>query len=239
MTANAEIVLEEHPDSLIIPEAAITYDAKRNPFVEILDPPAKTGRKKVPIKIGVGNGTRTQVINRAEGGRQDHPPRCCSVTLSAEAFIQTIAQPAREQAAQLPHDVRHPVGHRLGRHPVARRARDSARATGTCCASSGKNIGIIWGAARACRLAASAPDATCSSPPPMRPPSQAESRLVAVVNPELQRSGREGEEPLQLRVARRSRHRAAVSGHPLARSRVRPPVELGRRAAARRVAHRR
>ena len=38
MTANAEIVLEEHPDSLIIPEAAITYDAKRNPTVEMLDP---------------------------------------------------------------------------------------------------------------------------------------------------------------------------------------------------------
>ena len=38
MTANAEIVLEEHPDSLIIPEAAITYDAKRNPTVDMLDP---------------------------------------------------------------------------------------------------------------------------------------------------------------------------------------------------------
>ena len=29
MTANAEIVLEEHPNALIVPEAAITYDAKR------------------------------------------------------------------------------------------------------------------------------------------------------------------------------------------------------------------
>ena len=43
MTANAEIVLEEHPDSLIVPEAAITYDAKRNPTVDVLDP-AREGR---------------------------------------------------------------------------------------------------------------------------------------------------------------------------------------------------
>ena len=34
MTANAEIVLEEHPDSIIVPEAAISYDAQRNPTVE-------------------------------------------------------------------------------------------------------------------------------------------------------------------------------------------------------------
>jgi HlyD family secretion protein len=68
MTANAEIVLEEHPDSLIIPEAAITYDAKRNPTVEMLDPVAKTGRKTVVIKTGVGNGTKTQVVSGLKQG---------------------------------------------------------------------------------------------------------------------------------------------------------------------------
>jgi HlyD family secretion protein len=68
MTANAEIVLEEHPDSLIIPEAAITYDAKRNPTVEMLDPVAKTGRKTIVIKTGVGNGTKTQVVSGLKQG---------------------------------------------------------------------------------------------------------------------------------------------------------------------------
>jgi HlyD family secretion protein len=68
MTANAEIVLEEHPDSLIIPEAAITYDAQRNPTVEMLDPVSKTGRKKVVIKTGVGNGTKTQVTSGLKQG---------------------------------------------------------------------------------------------------------------------------------------------------------------------------
>jgi HlyD family secretion protein len=68
MTANAEIVLEEHPDSLIIPESAISYDASKAAFVEVPDPQEKGGRKKVPIKVGVGNGTRTQVLEGLEQG---------------------------------------------------------------------------------------------------------------------------------------------------------------------------
>jgi HlyD family secretion protein len=68
MTANAEIVLEEHPDSLIIPESAITYDAQRNATVEVLDAAAKDGRRKVTIKTGVGNGTRTQVVSGLKQG---------------------------------------------------------------------------------------------------------------------------------------------------------------------------
>ena len=34
MTANAEIVLEQFPNSLLVPEAAIVFDAKRNASVE-------------------------------------------------------------------------------------------------------------------------------------------------------------------------------------------------------------
>jgi HlyD family secretion protein len=68
MTANAEIVLEEHPDSLIVPEAGITYDAQRNPTVDVLDPAAKNGRRKVVIKTGVGNGTKTQVVKGLKQG---------------------------------------------------------------------------------------------------------------------------------------------------------------------------
>ncbi len=68
MTANAEIVLEEFPNSLIVPEAAITYDAQRNPTVEVADDKAETGRRKVSIKTGVGNGTRTQVLDGLKQG---------------------------------------------------------------------------------------------------------------------------------------------------------------------------
>jgi HlyD family secretion protein len=70
MTANAEIILEEHPGSLIIPEAAITYDQQHNATVEVLDPGAKNGRKKVAIKTGVGNGTKTQVTSGLKQGEK-------------------------------------------------------------------------------------------------------------------------------------------------------------------------
>ena len=38
MSANAEIVLEQFPDSLLIPEAAVVYDAQKNAFVDVVDP---------------------------------------------------------------------------------------------------------------------------------------------------------------------------------------------------------
>lgn len=68
MTANAEIVLEEHQDSLIVPEAAIVYDARKNAFVDLVDPGAKNGRRRVPVKLGVGNGTRIQVTEGIKEG---------------------------------------------------------------------------------------------------------------------------------------------------------------------------
>jgi HlyD family secretion protein len=68
MTANAEIILEEHPDSLIIPETAITYDAQRNATVQVVDAAAKDGRRTVTIKTGVGNGTKTQVLSGLKKG---------------------------------------------------------------------------------------------------------------------------------------------------------------------------
>ena len=68
MTANAEIVLEEHPDALIVPEAAVTYDAQKNAFVEVAAPGTKTGRKKVAVKLGVGNGTKIQILDGLKQG---------------------------------------------------------------------------------------------------------------------------------------------------------------------------
>ena len=68
MTANAEIVLEELPESLLLPEAAITYDAQRNPFVDLEDPGARTGRRRVPVTLGIGNGTQVQVLDGLEAG---------------------------------------------------------------------------------------------------------------------------------------------------------------------------
>lgn len=63
MTANAEIVLEERPDVLIVPEAAIAYDAERQAWVDLLDPAQKDGRRRVRVTTGISNGTRTEIAD--------------------------------------------------------------------------------------------------------------------------------------------------------------------------------
>ena len=68
MTANAEIVLEQFPNSLLLPEAAIAFDAKRNASVNVVDVGAPTGRRKVDVKVGVGNGTRIQILGGLKAG---------------------------------------------------------------------------------------------------------------------------------------------------------------------------
>ncbi len=68
MTANAEIVLEEFPDSLLVPESAVGYDQQRRPYVEVPDAKADSGRRRVPVKLGVGNGTKTQVTGGLKEG---------------------------------------------------------------------------------------------------------------------------------------------------------------------------
>ncbi len=68
MTANAEIVLEEHLDTLTIPEAAVTYDANRDAFVELLDASAAGGRRRTQVKLGLSSGTKTQVLGGLQAG---------------------------------------------------------------------------------------------------------------------------------------------------------------------------
>jgi HlyD family secretion protein len=68
MTANAEIVLEEHANALIVPEAALTYDVQKNAYVTLVAPGEKGGKKKVPVKIGVGNGTKIQILDGVKQG---------------------------------------------------------------------------------------------------------------------------------------------------------------------------
>ncbi len=70
MTANAEIVLEEHKATLIIPESAIIYDAQRSAWVEVPAQGTPDGREKKAVKIGISNGTRTQVIEGLIEGQQ-------------------------------------------------------------------------------------------------------------------------------------------------------------------------
>jgi HlyD family secretion protein len=68
MTANAEILLEEHKGVLTVPEQAVIYDKDRNASVEVPDPREKKGRRKVAIKAGISNGTKTEVLSGLNPG---------------------------------------------------------------------------------------------------------------------------------------------------------------------------
>jgi len=68
MTANAEIVLEEHKNVLTVPEQAVMYDKDRNPSVEVPDAKGKDGRRAVPIKVGLSNGSRIEVLSGLNKG---------------------------------------------------------------------------------------------------------------------------------------------------------------------------
>jgi len=63
MTANAEIILEEHKDVLQIPEGAIIYDKDKKASVEVPDAKGKDGKRKVAVNIGISNGAKTEVLS--------------------------------------------------------------------------------------------------------------------------------------------------------------------------------
>ena len=68
MTANAEIILEQLAESLVVPEAVVIYDDQRNTFVDVADPAAPNGRRRVPVQVGVGNSTRIQILDGLNAG---------------------------------------------------------------------------------------------------------------------------------------------------------------------------
>jgi HlyD family secretion protein len=70
MTANAEIILDEHKSVLQIPEGAIIYDKDRNASVQVPDPKGKDGQKKIAINIGISNGAKTEVLKGLKEGDQ-------------------------------------------------------------------------------------------------------------------------------------------------------------------------
>ncbi len=70
MTANAEILLEEHKGILIVPEGALIYDKDRKASIEVPDPNAKDGRKKVAVTVGISNGSKTELLSGLKEGQQ-------------------------------------------------------------------------------------------------------------------------------------------------------------------------
>jgi len=68
MTANAEILVTEHKNTLSVPEQALTYDNQKNAFIFLPDPKAKDGQHKVAVKVGISNGSRTEILEGLKEG---------------------------------------------------------------------------------------------------------------------------------------------------------------------------
>jgi len=70
MTANAEIILEEHKSVLMIPENAVIYDKDKKASVEIPSPNDKDGKKKLAVNLGISNGAKAEVLGGLKEGDQ-------------------------------------------------------------------------------------------------------------------------------------------------------------------------
>jgi len=70
MSANAEIILEEKPNVVLVPEAAVIYEKDKSTFVEVPDPTGEKGRRRVAVKLGLSNGVKTEVLDGVSEGQQ-------------------------------------------------------------------------------------------------------------------------------------------------------------------------
>jgi len=70
MTANAEIMLDEHKGVLTVPENAVSYDGQKNSFVQVPDRNQKEGVHKVPVTVGLSNGSVTEIVKGLKEGDQ-------------------------------------------------------------------------------------------------------------------------------------------------------------------------
>ena len=70
MTANAEILLDEHKGVLTVPENAVSYDKEKNATVEVPDKHQKEGTRKVAVKVGLSNGSVTEILSGLKEGDQ-------------------------------------------------------------------------------------------------------------------------------------------------------------------------
>ena len=70
MTANAEIMLDEHKGVLTVPENADNYDAQKNAVVQIPDKNQKDGTHKLAVKVGLSNGSVTEIVSGLKEGEQ-------------------------------------------------------------------------------------------------------------------------------------------------------------------------
>ncbi len=70
MTANAEVLLDEHKGVLTVPENAVMYDNQKNASVQVPDSKQKDGVRKVAVKVGLSNGSVSEIVSGLKEGEQ-------------------------------------------------------------------------------------------------------------------------------------------------------------------------
>jgi HlyD family secretion protein len=68
MTANAEILIQEHKKALTVPVQALIYDSQKSASVQVPDSRAKDGLRKVSVQAGISNGSRTEILSGLQEG---------------------------------------------------------------------------------------------------------------------------------------------------------------------------
>ena len=68
MTANAEILITEHKNALTVPEQALVYDNQKNASVFVSDSKQKDGQRKISVKAGISNGSKTEILDGLKEG---------------------------------------------------------------------------------------------------------------------------------------------------------------------------
>ena len=68
MTANAEVLITEHKNALTVPEQALVYDNQKNASVFVPDPKQKDGQRNIPVKAGISNGSKTEILDGLKEG---------------------------------------------------------------------------------------------------------------------------------------------------------------------------
>ncbi len=70
MTANAEILLDEHKNVLMVPENAVVYDGQKRASVMVPDKSQKDGTRKIAVMAGLSNGSVTEITGGLKEGDQ-------------------------------------------------------------------------------------------------------------------------------------------------------------------------
>lgn len=67
MSADAELILEERLNVLSLPEAALIYE-EEGVFVQIRDETLEEGYRRIPVKVGISDGIKTEIVDGLSEG---------------------------------------------------------------------------------------------------------------------------------------------------------------------------